>query len=143
MGAVRLTISYLYLMNIKSLRILVFILAAGAISLLYFFIEPKNGNLPKCFFHELTGLHCPGCGVQRSFHALLNGHPLIAIDYNLLFILLLPLLIYFILAFTLGKKHPASSFIYKPVFSFTIVVVVVSFWIFRNIPFIPFAWLAP
>jgi hypothetical protein len=130
-------------MNPRVLRISIFIIAAGAILLLYFFVEPKNGILPKCFFHELTGLYCPGCGVQRSFHTLLNGHILAAIDYNLLFILFLPLIIYFILAFALGKKHPSSCFIYKPVFSFIVVIVVVSFWVLRNIPVIPFSWLAP
>ena len=130
-------------MNSRILRISILIIAAGVILLLYFFVEPKNGILPKCFFHELTGLYCPGCGVQRSFHALLNGHILTAIDYNLLFILFLPLIIYFILAFALSKKHPSSSFIYKPVFSFTVVIVVVSFWVLRNIPVIPFSWLAP
>ncbi len=130
-------------MNIRVLRFSIFILAAGAALLLYFFVEPKNGILPKCFFHELTGLYCPGCGVQRSFHALLNGHILAAIDYNLLFILFLPLIIYFILAFTWGKKPPSSSFIYKPIFSFTVVIVVVSFWVLRNIPYTPFSWLAP
>ena len=130
-------------MNSRILRISILIIAAGVILLLYFFVEPKNGILPKCFFHELTGLHCPGCGVQRSFHALLNGHILTAIDYNLLFILFLPLIIYFMLAFALDKKHPASSFIYKPVFSFTVVIVVVSFWVLRNIPVTPFSWLAP
>ncbi len=130
-------------MNIRVLRFSIFILAAGAALLLYFFVEPKNGIFPKCFFHELTGLYCPGCGVQRSFHALLNGHILAAIDYNLLFILFLPLIIYFILAFTWGKKPPSSSFIYKPIFSFTGVIVVVSFWVLRNIPYTPFSWLAP
>ena len=130
-------------MNIRILKISILIIAAGAILLLYFFVEPKNGILPKCFFHELTGLYCPGCGVQRSFHALLNGHILTAIDYNLLFILFLPLIIYFILAFALGKKHPYSSFIYKSTFSFTVVIVVVSFWVLRNIPIMPFSWLAP
>jgi len=130
-------------MSNRFFRISIFIIAAGAALLLYFFVEPKNGNLPKCFFHELTSFYCPGCGVQRSFHALLNGHLLTAIDYNLLFISLLPLIIYFLLAFIFNKKHPASSFIYKPGFSFTIVVVVVFFWIFRNIPFTPFSWLAP
>jgi len=124
-------------------KILVFIIAAGAILLLYFFIEPKNSILPKCFFHEITGLYCPGCGVQRSFHALLHGHVLTAIDYNLLFILFLPLIIYFVLPFTWDKKHAASSFIYKPVFSFAVASVVISFWVLRNIPFTPFSWLAP
>ena len=130
-------------MRNRYIRFSIFIIAAGAILLLYFFVEPKNGNLPKCIFHELTGLYCPGCGVQRSFHALLNGHILTAIDYNLMFILFLPLIIYFILAFALRKKHAATSFIYKPVFSFTVLIVVVSFWVLRNIPFTPFSWLAP
>jgi len=130
-------------MNNRFLRISILLVAAGALLLLYFFVEPKNGILPKCFFHELTGLYCPGCGVQRSFHALLNGHILNAIDYNLLFILFLPLIIFFILAFSLGRKHPSTSFIYKPIFSFTVVIVVVSFWVLRNIPYNPFSWLAP
>jgi hypothetical protein len=130
-------------MRNRYIRFSIFIIAAGAILLLYFFVEPKNGILPKCFFHELTGLYCPGCGVQRSFHALLNGHFLTAIDHNLLFILFLPLIIYFTLAFVLGKKHPSSSFIYKSAFSFTVVIVVVSFWVLRNIPVMPFSWLAP
>ena len=130
-------------MHNRYTKFLILFLAAGTILLLYFFIEPKNGNLPKCFFHELTGLYCPGCGVQRSFHALLNGHILTAIDYNLLFILFLPLIIYFILVFALGKKHLSSSFIYKPVFSMMVVIVVISFWVFRNIPITPFSWLAP
>ena len=130
-------------MRNRYIRFSILIIAAGAILLLYFFVEPKNGILPKCFFHELTSLYCPGCGVQRSFHALLNGHIITAVDYNLLFILFLPLIIYFILAFALGKKHATASFIYKPVFSFTVLIVVVSFWILRNIPFAPFSWLAP
>ena len=130
-------------MRNRYIKFSILIIAAGAVLLLYFFVEPKNGILPKCFFHELTNLYCPGCGVQRSFHALLNGHILTAIDYNLLFISFLPLIIYFIVAFTWGKKASTSSFIYKPAFSFTVVIVVVSFWVLRNIPVMPFSWLAP
>jgi len=127
----------------KYLKFSIFIIAAGTILLLYFFVEPKNGNLPKCFFHELTGLYCPGCGGQRSLHALLNGHFLLAIDYNLLFILLLPFILYFMFVFITGKKYSKSSFIYNANFSFVIAAVVVSFWILRNIPVFPFSWLAP
>jgi hypothetical protein len=130
-------------MNIRVLKVSVFIIAAGAILLLYFFVEPKNGNLPKCLFHELTGLYCPGCGVQRSFHALVHGHLLTAIDFNLLFILLLPLIIYFIIVFIMDKKYSSSSFVYKKEFSIAVLIIVVSFWTLRNLPFKPFSWLAP
>jgi hypothetical protein len=130
-------------MHNRYLKISLFIVAAGAALLLYFFVEPKNGNLPKCLFHELTNLYCPGCGVQRSFHALLHGHLLTAINYNLLFILFLPFIIYFILAFEFDKKHSRSSFIYKANFGIAVVIIFVSFWILRNLPFAPFSWLAP
>jgi hypothetical protein len=130
------------LLTKRSFRIII-ILAAGAGLLLYFFVEPKDGNLPKCIFHQLTGFYCPGCGGQRSLHALLNGNFLLAIDYNLLFILLLPFILYFMFVFITGKKYSGSSFIYKPYFSLTIAIVVVSFWILRNIPVMPFSWLAP
>jgi Ca2+/Na+ antiporter len=130
-------------MNKRIFRFSISVIAAGLLLLLYFFVEPKDGNLPKCIFNQLTGYYCPGCGVQRSFHALLNGNFLGAISFNLLFILLLPLILYFLLSFVLGKKYAADSFIYNKKFSITILVLVLCFWIFRNIPFLPFSWLAP
>jgi len=131
------------LLNNRSFRILI-VLAAGAGLLLYFFIEPKKDSIfPKCLFHEVTGFYCPGCGGQRSLHALLNGNFLLAIDYNILFILLLPFILYFMFVFITGKKYSGSSFIYKPYFSLVIAIIVVSFWVLRNIPVKPFSWLAP
>lgn len=130
------------LVNNRIFRI-VSIIAAGAILLLYFFVEPRDGHLPKCLFHQLTGLYCPGCGGQRSIHALLHGHVLTAISYNLLFVLLLPLLVYFMFMFISGRKYAASSFIYKAGFSIAVAIFVVSFWILRNIPVTPFSWLSP
>lgn len=45
---------------------------------------------PKCPFRLLTGLNCPGCGLQRLIHALLMGHPLEAIRYNYYMVFALP-----------------------------------------------------
>ena len=130
-------------MNHRLLKISIFSIAAGAILLLYFLVEPKDGNLPKCIFYQLTGFYCPGCGGQRSLHSLLHGNILTAMSYNLLFVLLLPFIIYFIIVFLLGKKYKSSSFIYNSRFSLAIAIVVISFWILRNIPVLPFSWLAP
>lgn len=54
---------------------------------------------PPCLFHRLTGLNCPGCGMQRFVHALSNGHPLEAIRYNAF----LPLLIVYVMLFALER----------------------------------------
>ena len=45
---------------------------------------------PRCLFRHLTGLSCPGCGMQRFVHALAQGHPLEAAAYNYFLVLLFP-----------------------------------------------------
>jgi Ca2+/Na+ antiporter len=130
-------------MNTRAIRFSILIIAAGAILLLYFFVEPKDGNLPKCFFNQLTGYYCPGCGVQRSFHSLLHGNVLSAMSFNLLFVLMLPLIFYFLYQFLMGKKYTPGSFIYNKKFSIAIAALFICFWLLRNIPASPFSWLAP
>ena len=38
--------------------------------------------LPKCLWHELTGLPCPGCGGTRCARAILSGSPWTAFVMN-------------------------------------------------------------
>lgn len=47
---------------------------------------------PRCWLHVATGLQCPGCGVLRSTHALLNGRWEAAWRLNPLWVSLLPLM---------------------------------------------------
>ena len=53
----------------------------------YAVCDPAGGGrwsalFPRCPVRWLTGLSCPGCGVQRAVHALLNGHPAEAFACN-------------------------------------------------------------
>jgi len=38
--------------------------------------------MPKCPFKLITGLSCPGCGIQRALYALMHGEIKDAIKYN-------------------------------------------------------------
>ncbi len=133
-------------MTLSRKYILSLIIVAIAGSLLYFLFDPSVSNLfPKCIFHSLTNLDCPGCGSQRSIHALLTGHPIQAADFNLLVVLFLPLLIYSAIttiANTFFDQQWAQRIFYSPIFVRVVLIVVVSFWILRNIPLYGFSWLS-
>jgi uncharacterized protein DUF2752 len=60
-----------------------------------------------CFFKSTLGIACPGCGMQRSFIALLRGDLLQSLQYHPA---LLPLLLTSLLLFVqLKVKHPAGG----------------------------------
>lgn len=52
------------------------------IAMLYRFNPVEQSLLPRCLFKSLTGLSCPGCGMQRFFHAATHGHIAEAVGYN-------------------------------------------------------------
>ena len=101
--------------------------------------------LPPCPFHELTGLHCPGCGSTRALHQLLNGHFGAALGLNPLMILSLPFLLYASISYAcrvhLGRALPAPRL--GASMGYVLVSIIVAFWILRNIPLPPFSDLAP
>ena len=55
-------------------------------------IEWLESNMGTCAFKEHTGHYCPGCGLQRSFIALLKGNILESI---LLYPALIPMILMF------------------------------------------------
>lgn len=64
--------------------------------IIYYSNNPTVGAwFPQCPVKLLTDYSCPGCGVQRAFHALLHGNLGQALAYNYFFVLSVP---YFILA---------------------------------------------
>lgn len=134
-------------MNNRILQITVVSIAVISLSLLYFFYPATNTSAhPKCFFHQITGLYCPGCGSQRAASALLHGKILNAINFNILFVLSIPFILYSAFVFiwnTFPNKKFSQQIFYRPLFTKIILIIVLAFWILRNIPTVPFNWLAP
>lgn len=117
---------------------LLVVFAAGGI---YFYrvFDPSSSSMPfpKCIFYVLTGYKCPGCGIQRAIHQLLNGNFVESIHQNALFYFALP----YIIVTSFAKKSAAfqekfprlSMFFYGYSSTLFLVIVVVAFWITRNI----------
>lgn len=62
--------------------------ATAAVIATYALFNPMNEPMaPKCIVKTLTGLSCPGCGTQRTLHAIAIGRPLNeALSHNLFII---------------------------------------------------------
>lgn len=61
---------------------IIFLVALVGAAVLFFFNPVDYKLMPKCIFKMLTGLSCPGCGIQRCIHAMLHGRFLEGIGYN-------------------------------------------------------------
>lgn len=100
---------------------------------------------PRCFFHQVTGLYCPGCGATRALYQLLHGHVLIALHDNLFFVFALPGL------FIAAVVNAFSRDCFRRIISEKTIVIlhtimlyaILAFWVLRNIPIFPFTLLAP
>lgn len=112
---------------------------------LYFFIDPADNALfPKCPFLSLTNLYCPGCGSQRAVHDILQGHIIEGLRHNYLFLLLGMVLSYqFYIFIKFRKGQPTKNLLHRSKVTRGILILIILFWIFRNIPVFPFTELAP
>jgi Protein of unknown function (DUF2752) len=108
--------------------------------------DPVNaGFFPQCPLFQLTGLHCPGCGLTRGFHALFHGDFLAAIDYNLLlpFFFIFGSYIFISLFLTTFRGRGLKFGILSPWILWSFFVIGITFAVLRNLPMSPFNWLAP
>jgi hypothetical protein len=119
-------------------------IAAGA--LILFLADPATASFyPRCPFHALTGLFCPGCGSLRAAHQLLHGHLLAALRLNPLTVVGVPLLAYVGVAHLLERfggrlRSPRAV---PTGWMWAFVVMLVSFGVVRNLPGRPWDRLAP
>jgi len=120
--------------------------ATGAATVLAVVDPAQQRVAPPCVFHALTGLECPGCGSTRAVHELLTGHPLAALDLNPLFVLSLPLLLWGLGAWLVGRPTPLARFRPWPMRTWWwvagMVVVVAVYGVLRNFDLSPLTYLA-
>lgn len=119
------------------------LLTAGAAIFLYGMGDPASGRLyPKCPFHLLTGLECPGCGSQRAIHCLLNGEFAMALHYNALIVIAIPCVL-LCSAAEIASRTARHGRLYRFMSGirrilcagpaiYVILAVILLFWIFRN-----------
>jgi hypothetical protein len=101
--------------------------------------------IPMCPCRLLTGLYCPGCGSLRAIHAITQLRIDRALGYNPLLVLFVPLFIWFFAAnLTTACFGPDKiKFSIPPAFAKSLLLIIMAYFVFRNIPASPFTFLQP
>jgi len=114
-----------------------------ALAGLYRFNPSEYHFFPRCVFHAVSGLECPGCGGQRALHQLLHGHLSAAFRDNALLVMLLPVGAWYLLRHVVraltGRVLPAPF--RHHFWPWALTGLVIMFGIARNLP--GFEWLRP
>lgn len=118
---------------------------AAAVSAVAYFNPVTAGFFPQCPLNQLTGLHCPGCGLSRGFHALFHGDIFGALGYNALIPVYVFIFVYIALTMILivFKGRGLTTKMFHPKFICGFLIVSLVFGVVRNFPFYPFTILAP
>ena len=132
--------------KIKISFIIFIVIGLTAILSLFFLYNPLQYNFfPKCPIYSFTGTYCPGCGSQRAIHQLLNGNIVEGFKHNFLILLLLIVIVYdtIIRYSSIFFRKTFKNLLHKPVTTISILIIVIIYWILRNINHYPFTILAP
>ena len=99
------------------------------LAVLYLFDPTQHGFYPRCHFHALTGLDCPGCGGLRATHALLHGEVAAAWRLNALYVAALPV----VLLALLGVSPVWLRELWRRWWLAVVLAVSVGFTLLRNV----------
>ena len=122
-------------MKKRILRLSLVYLALLAVGLLYLFLFRRFGFALPCFFHEVTGWNCPGCGLTRAAGAISRLSFAEALGYN-------PMIPFYAVyggwyavttsvRYLKGEKHAA---VFGPDWAHWVALaLVLAFWILRNL----------
>lgn len=116
-------------------------LGIGSILLLLYFkflvpILPKE----TCFFWNVFGLYCPGCGGTRAIIALLQGEILLSLWYHPFVLYVIVVFGGFMLTQTLARLHipHVKGWKYHNWYLWVALLIIIGNWILKNILLICF-----
>ncbi|MDO5608438.1 MAG: DUF2752 domain-containing protein [Capnocytophaga sp.] len=132
----------------KSIKIILLLLGISVLVAVYYFVDPSDSNVffPRCPSVTFLGLYCPGCGSQRAVHQLLHADIAQAFRYNPLLVIVFPLLLYAVgimLYNAIFDKKIRISLFYNNVFVFSFFLLVIVYFIARNLSFTSLECLVP
>lgn len=130
-------------LHIAGLTAAAFAAVVGFWLLRHFDPNAAGSPFPGCVFRALTGYYCIGCGMTRMLHALAHGDVVRAFAMNPLAMTILslsPLLVAWRLGWQPKILRPLIALLAEPRFW---LVLLPLYWIARNLPWWPFALLAP
>jgi hypothetical protein len=109
------------------------VLAGAALIFLYGHDPSAHAYYPRCLFHALTGLQCPGCGATRALYHLMHGDFSAAIRFNALFVLFSPALAFGTIAEgTAMWTGRAMNFARQRWVSWGVAALVIGWGVIRN-----------
>lgn len=116
---------------------------AGCVAVLLGDPTTPGGPLPTCPTKALFGIDCPGCGGMRMLYSLLHGDLPAALHYNAVSLLLLPLFVWAWVAWTRGRwlGRRQTHWVHWRWTPLTAAVVLIGWFVVRNLPFAPFTSL--
>jgi hypothetical protein len=102
-----------------------------------------GGPLPVCPTKALFGIDCPGCGGMRMVYSLLHGDIRAALHYNALSLVVLLLLGWSAVAWTVGRLRgrPVGTWLRWRWTPIVFVIAFAGWFVVRNLPFAPFSGL--
>lgn len=95
--------------------------------------EEESFFIP-CMLYKLTGIKCPGCGMTRSVHYLVNGNVKQALWYNLMLIPIIILVIYALyryLRYLIKGEEIINKTLENSLKIFLVILLI--FWVTRNL----------
>lgn len=130
----------------RPLAALLLTVVACALVLL-FFNDPAAtpGVFPPCFWYVSTGTACPGCGITRALHHLVNGRIGTAFGFNAIgLIVLLSAAAVLIRPFWIALRENRWEIpVFTRRFAWGLLGVGLLWALVRNLPWEPFTLLAP